>query len=311
MGSGTVVTTAIIAQALPDRPTMCAIRDLPGGDDAPVALSETAPGSAWSLEAFYEDVDRGLPPDLHRVEVQLDLLDVVVRPLGRRLQILDVGCGDGTITAQAARRAQPADAVGVDWARSAVDAAARQGVKAVRTTVDGGGLPFAPGSFDVVLMSEVIEHLVDPDLALAEARRVLAPGGTLLLSTPNLAAWFNRVLLLAGVQPVFSEVSRLGVFGRPGSQVVGHLRLFTARALTEVLVAHGFTAVRLVGAGYHDVPRGARALDRLLARRAGIAGILVASARAPGPERPPERGAGPERPPERGAGSPRGARGAG
>jgi len=220
------------------------------------------------------------------------MLDAVPRPVGRRLRILDVGCGDGTITARAARQAGGAHVVGMDWARNAVVDVAALGVIAVRASVDGGGLPFGPGTFDVVLMSEVIEHLVDPDLALAEARRVLAPSGTLLLSTPNLAAWFNRLLLLAGVQPVFSEVSRLGVFGRPGSQVVGHLRLFTARALTEMLVAHGFAAVKLAGAGYHAVPRGARALDRLLARRPGIAAILVASARAPGPERPAERGVG-------------------
>jgi hypothetical protein len=64
-------------------------------------------------------------------------------------------------------------------------------------------------------------------LAQARARRVLRPGGVLLLSTPNLAAWFNRSLVLLGVQPVFSEVSLRRVYGRPGREVAGHLRLFT------------------------------------------------------------------------------------
>lgn len=48
-----------------------------------------------------------------------------------------------------------------------------------------------------------------------------------MLSTPNLAAWYNRALLLAGVQPVFSEVSLRAIHGRPGTEVVGHLRLYT------------------------------------------------------------------------------------
>ena len=80
-------------------------------------------------------------------------------------------------------------------------------------------------------MSELIEHLVDTDSALDEALRVLKPGGSLLLSTPNLAAWYNRGLLALGVQPIFSEVSLRGVYGRPGSVVAGHLHMFTRGAL--------------------------------------------------------------------------------
>ena len=57
----------------------------------------------------------------------------------------------------------------------------------------------------------------------------------MLLSTPNLAAWYNRVLLALGVQPVFTEVSLRGIFGRPGSVVAGHLRIFTRSALAQLL----------------------------------------------------------------------------
>ena len=67
-----------------------------------------------------------------------------------------------------------------------------------------------------MIMSELIEHLVDTDSAVDEVRRVLRPGGVLLLSTPNLAAWFNRGLVGLGIQPVFSEVSLRGIYGRPG-----------------------------------------------------------------------------------------------
>jgi SAM-dependent methyltransferase len=128
-------------------------------------------------------------------------------------------------------------------------------------------------------MSELIEHLVDTDAALDEAFRVLKPGGSLLLSTPNLAAWYNRGLVALGVQPVFSEVSLYGVYGRPGSVVAGHLHLFTRRALVGLLAARGFSAITVRGARYHDVPRPLRPIDRALCSWPAAASILLARAR--------------------------------
>ncbi|MFJ9667498.1 class I SAM-dependent methyltransferase [Streptomyces sp. NPDC101219] len=193
--------------------------------------------------------------------------------------ILDIGCGDGTAAATAAPLLRGHRIVGVDWSQDALSRARTRLAYAVRGELTGGGLPFAAASADAVLFSEVLEHLVDPDAALDEIRRVLRPGGHLMLSTPNLAAWYNRALLLAGVQPVFSEVSLRGIHGRPGSEVVGHLRLCTARALREFVTASGFTVVELRGAPFHGVPRPLRALDRLACARPPLASILLLHAR--------------------------------
>jgi SAM-dependent methyltransferase len=167
---------------------------------------------------------------------------------------------------------------GIDWSSDALRRA-----RALDLTVLRGGvspyLPVADGAADVVIMSELIEHLVDPDGAVAEVRRVLRPGGSLLLSTPNLAAWYNRGLLALGVQPIFSEVSLRGVFGRPGSVVAGHLRLFTRRALIQFLAASGFRCVTVTGARYHDVPRPLGPLDRAFCRWPSAASILLVHAR--------------------------------
>src|SRR6185437_13075429 len=133
-------------------------------------------------------------------------------------------CGDGSALAVAAQRNPAHRFVGIDWSGDALRQARTLGLTVVRAGV-------------------------------AEARRVLRPGGSLLLSTPNLAAWYNRGLLALGIQPIFSEVSLRGVFGRPGRVVAGHLRLFTRRALTEFLAASGFRCVTVTGARYHDVPR--------------------------------------------------------
>jgi len=66
---------------------------------------------------------------------------------------------------------------------------------------------------------------------------------------------------------------------RPGQEVVGHLRLFTRRALEEFLTARGFACERICGAPYHDVPRPLRPLDRWLCHWPSAASILLVQAR--------------------------------
>lgn len=214
-----------------------------------------------------------------RAHRQADMLANVLRLAPGAACILDVGCGDGFATEVAAQRNCQHHFVGLDWSARSLAQASQRGLAVLRAGLDGPSLPISSDSVDVVIMSEVIEHLVDTDTAVEEVHRVLRPGGSLLLSTPNLAAWYNRVLLLAGVQPVFSEVSLRSVFGRHGSQVAGHLHMFTLRALVEFLDAYGLACVRVTGARYHDVPAVLRPLDRLFCRWPSAASILLVHAR--------------------------------
>lgn len=232
-----------------------------------------------TLRDFYEDpaVPASSGPD--RAYRQADMLADVLAGVQRPATILDVGCGDGFATGVAARRNPGHHFAGLDWSALSLTAARQRGIAVLRAGLDAPRLPIRPGSVDVVVMSEVIEHLVDTDSAIEAAHRVLAPGGSLLLSTPNLAAWYNRGLLAAGVQPVFSEVSLRSVFGRPGSQVAGHLHMFTRRALVEFLAAYGFSCVKVAGARYHDVPTVLRPLDRLFCHWPSAASILLVHAR--------------------------------
>jgi len=62
-------------------------------------------------------------------------------------------------------------------------------------------LPLKEASVDIVIATEVIEHLLIPENLLSEANRVLKDGGFLLLSTPNLRWWVNMLLLIAGYPP--------------------------------------------------------------------------------------------------------------
>ncbi|MYV62751.1 methyltransferase domain-containing protein, partial [Streptomyces sp. SID4931] len=159
--------------------------------------STTSPSPG--LRDFYENpsvpVASGDGRTLRQARLLADALDAPGQV------ILDIGCGDGTAAATAAPFLAGHRLIGVDWSQDALRRARPRMGHVVRGELEHGGLPLADGCADAVLFSEILEHLVDPDQALDELRRVLRPGGHLMLSTPNLAAWYNRALLLAGVQP--------------------------------------------------------------------------------------------------------------
>ena len=244
-------------------------------------LHAGSPGAGESgLRDIYEDPAVPLSSGPDRAHRQAAMLTTVLQDVRVPAVIVDIGCGDGQALRMAADRSAGHRFVGLDWSASAVRQSRGRGIAVLRAAIDGPALPLASGSSDVVIMSEVIEHLVDTDAALEEVRRILKPGGSLLLSTPNLAAWYNRGLLAAGIQPVFSEVSLRAVFGRPGTQVAGHLHMFTRRALVGLLSARGFSSIEVSGACYHDVPWPLRPLDRVLCYWPSAASILLVHARA-------------------------------
>jgi SAM-dependent methyltransferase len=218
--------------------------------------------------------------------MQATVLSEIAASPPRPLVAVDVGCGDGTATAVAATRCgQTSGAnvtiIGPDWSCAALGRARRRGVPVVRAVMDGSGLPLASGSVDVIMMSELIEHLVDTDAALTRAGRVPVPDGSLLLSGPGLAAWYDRVPLAPGIQPLFTEVGLRGICGRPGREAIGHLRIFTRSAPEELPACAGPVEIDITGTPHHDVPRPFRPLDRLLCRTPGLWSIPPASARWP------------------------------
>jgi SAM-dependent methyltransferase len=97
---------------------------------------------------------------------------------GRR--ILDVGCGTGTMLTELRRFG---DVHGVDTEAAAVEFCHSRGESQVQLA-SGGGLPHPDDSFDVVTLLDVIEHVDDDQTLLAEARRVIAPGGSLFVTVP-------------------------------------------------------------------------------------------------------------------------------
>jgi SAM-dependent methyltransferase len=146
------------------------------------------------------------PPPAHLVEF--------VRGLGRAGRALDVGCGDGRLTAEldaAELTAADVSPVALDRARPRLT-----GARIVELEPDAP-LPFDDGSFELVLAAETVEHVRDVQLLLSEIRRVLAPGGELALTTPATPALV-----------------------RPEHPFSPHLRRFTRRSLRRALDELGF-----------------------------------------------------------------------
>lgn len=109
-----------------------------------------------------------------------------VAPLTSGLRVLDVGSGEGYGSAILATRAD--HVVGIDVDGSAITHAQRAYGSNSRLHfrhVEVGPLPFEDAEFDLIVCFEVIEHLAKPEALLPELARVLAPSGTLLISTPN------------------------------------------------------------------------------------------------------------------------------
>lgn len=99
-------------------------------------------------------------------------------------RVLDVGCGDGRHLARDVQAGWRA--TGVDFSETAVERAQRRGLDVRPGTIDRDDL--ARGSFDLIRLSHVIEHVPDPVGMLRRARDLLAPGGRIHVATPNLAS---------------------------------------------------------------------------------------------------------------------------
>ncbi len=122
------------------------------------------------------------------------------------------------------------------------------------------------GPFDIVVAGDVIEHLARPVHLLRDIRRVLRPGGELLLSVPNFGHWYPRVRVATG----------LFGYDRRGILDDTHLRFFTRATLRRTVRAAGFDVLQesatglplgVIGSGASSVPLNAvRRLDAALVR---------------------------------------------
>ena len=183
------------------------------------------------MKEYYEELWERLPEDLDPPD-QGPRRRFALANARSGERVLDLGCGTGDLAADLASAG--AQVTAADVAQGALDRAARRHPHLALHLIDiDGPLPFGDGAFDMVWSSEVIEHVADTARWLSEVRRVLAPRGRLLLTTPS----HGRLPLLLGGIERYSEP--LG----------DHLHLYSARSLRELLHEFGFAEVSVRGAG--------------------------------------------------------------
>ena len=168
--------------------------------------------------------------------------------IGRGKRVLDLGCRSGAFTRHFL---DGNEVVGLDVDRVALEKASELGIEPVVANVEEP-LPFEGASFDAVVAGELFEHLQFPDAVVAEARRVLRPGGALVGSVPN----------------AFRIQSRLSFLrGRPPEDDPTHLHLFSPDAIRKLLADFDDVRIEYVGGRYR------RLHARLLARDLVFSGL--------------------------------------
>ncbi len=198
-------------------------------------------------------------------------------PFSSDKKVLDVACGISTLGKTFSN-----DVYGFDINPEAVKAAQKNGIKARIGNVEKKW-SYPDNYFDIVIASHIIEHVVNPDQLILEAKRVLKKNGLFVVATPNLAAWFNRILLLLGFQPFFSEVSTvdktLGLkFTRkltPLRNPLGHLRLFTLGSLRDILELHGFKIAKISSAEFGSFPPILGFIDKIISYNVPLASSII------------------------------------
>lgn len=185
----------------------------------------------YVAKAIYEKISRGRLDAIHRL-----------MPTKRPLVILDVGCGSGTL-GESFKSDSRITVFGIDIAPKAVEAA--------RSRLDGAWVVDIESSnqwpsevvsrrYDVIILSEVLEHLFSPERLLQVVRSLLIERGVIIITVPNILFWRNRLRILFG----HFEYEDTGLMDR------GHIHFFSWRSFRNLLQSEKFTIERTA----HIVP---------------------------------------------------------
>lgn len=189
-------------------------------------------------EDYWRDPEHADPRDDPDTALRTQLILEYIRARGGRT-VLEMGCGTG-------ERGRDLRAAGCSWSGMEISARAAQearannpGCSVERWSIEEEPWPWTENKFDVAIGTEVIEHLVRPEPLFRETRRVLRPGGLLILTTP----FHGRIKVMA-------LATKLDLFERHFCNLQsGHIRFYTDRLLRKLGAQYGFSPIRTVHYG--------------------------------------------------------------
>ena len=185
-----------------------------------------ARGSAQTADTF--SVFYAVKPASYFSKARADFVDRL--PRDAFASILEVGCGSGATGALALSEGCCARYVGIELVEQVADEAREVLTDVITGNVETMAFDWQPASFDAVIYSEVLEHLVEPAAVVSKLARFIRPGGMLLASSPNISHWRVIRELVMGRFRLADQ----GVFDRT------HLRWFTPEAFVELVEKAGF-----------------------------------------------------------------------
>ncbi len=169
----------------------------------------------------------------------LKLLSYTNQNESKQLRVLDIGCGNGSLSYLIAK--QGYEVVGIEDSASGTALAAQSFPECKFVHASVYDIPFSDlgGDFDVVISTEVIEHLLYPRELIKAAKKCLKPNGLFILTTPYHGYIKNLVLALAGKMDSHFTVLWDG----------GHIKFFSVKTLTKLLAEEEFTNFKFEFAG--------------------------------------------------------------
>lgn len=186
--------------------------------------------------------------------------------------ILDIGCDDGAWTLKLSSAAKSKEVWGIEINPIASKESKKRGIKVIEQNLDQPW-KVSESFFDLVHGNQVIEHVADVDFLAKEAFRVLKPGGMLIISTENGSSWHNIFAAIMGWQ-IFSLTNMSSLAYGVGNPLALHRQqkdmvmtnwthkvIFNYLGLIKFFKLHGFTSVKIQGAGYHPLPPALGKLD--------------------------------------------------
>lgn len=180
-------------------------------------------------------VRKGIPSFL----VKYSTYGAITNQIPPKSKILDLGCGDGNVTQLFLEKGE---VVGVDISKEALKKAERRGIKTKLHDLNQLPLSFGDKSFDVVILTDTLEHLFDPLGVLKEVSRILTIGGRVIIAVPNFARLGNRLRMLWG-DPI--DILHWEKYG-DGKE---HFHWFAKGKIEHFLKLTGFKKIKFVPTG--------------------------------------------------------------
>jgi 2-polyprenyl-3-methyl-5-hydroxy-6-metoxy-1,4-benzoquinol methylase len=179
------------------------------------------------LKKYYnrENAEYGITSS--RTKKIMDFFDGI-----RGKKVLDVGCAGGYLGKKVKNLGN--EVSGIDISDVSVKESKKVLDKAFVVDIQEEIFPFEANYFDIVILSEVIEHLFFPEIALEKIRMVLKENGKLIITTPNLLVFSNRIRILFG----YFEYTEKGII------IPEHIRFFSHDSLVKFLKKNGFKVMR-------------------------------------------------------------------